>query len=349
MSGGDNDEEVDGGEGQTELERKANDLVRLALFTENRRVPLRRDEISKKILGSSTRQFNAVMQRGQEILHKTFGMELVELQRAAGDNLDDQDAELLKGANGKKRAIPTGTKSYILRSILHPKIISIASTPDPEILQIEKADLVQFAETHHTSDHGEDTGPGVSGCILGWSQADEVGSVGLLYTILALILVDGRTMRDSDLRTHLKHLSVGPSSPLPLTSRTTSAQSLTLDSYLASLVRQGYLEKAHGGSSASNKRGRGRPAAHSQATGEDGANAVEWRWGLRAASEVGEQSVAQFVAEFMVNVGAGGEAGSDEEGAASARWREEGRKRQFDAVMKGIERAAAGAALQDLV
>ena len=31
-----------------DLERKANDLVRLALFNEQKRVPLRRDEISKK-------------------------------------------------------------------------------------------------------------------------------------------------------------------------------------------------------------------------------------------------------------------------------------------------------------
>lgn len=31
-----------------ELERKANDLVRLALFTEQKRMPLRRDDITKK-------------------------------------------------------------------------------------------------------------------------------------------------------------------------------------------------------------------------------------------------------------------------------------------------------------
>lgn len=31
-----------------EIERKINDLVRLALFSEYRRVPIRRDDISKK-------------------------------------------------------------------------------------------------------------------------------------------------------------------------------------------------------------------------------------------------------------------------------------------------------------
>ena len=49
----DEDVDMDGG-GATqgnkadELTRKANDLVRLALFTEHKRTPLRRDEINKK-------------------------------------------------------------------------------------------------------------------------------------------------------------------------------------------------------------------------------------------------------------------------------------------------------------
>jgi hypothetical protein len=39
------------------LKKRAIDLVRLALFQEQRRMPLRRDEISKKVLGSQRGDF----------------------------------------------------------------------------------------------------------------------------------------------------------------------------------------------------------------------------------------------------------------------------------------------------
>lgn len=36
-----------------------------------------------------------------------------------------------------------------------------------------------------------------TGAILAWEQADQLGSVGLLYVVLSLILVHGRTIADS--------------------------------------------------------------------------------------------------------------------------------------------------------
>jgi melanoma-associated antigen len=44
----DADIDANGANKGDELTRKANDLVRLALFTEHKRTPLRRDEINKK-------------------------------------------------------------------------------------------------------------------------------------------------------------------------------------------------------------------------------------------------------------------------------------------------------------
>jgi hypothetical protein len=72
------------------LKKRATDLVRLALFHEQRRMPLRRDEISKKVMGSQRGAFKAVFEEAQNILRGTIGMELVELPtRAAAHDAGD--------------------------------------------------------------------------------------------------------------------------------------------------------------------------------------------------------------------------------------------------------------------
>lgn len=103
------------------LDKKARDLVRLALFSEHRRVPLRREDINKKgmppphphirrpktclVLGSHTRAFNTVLLKAQDLLRNTFAMELVELQAR---NYRDQDpAEDLQNATGVKKKGPS--------------------------------------------------------------------------------------------------------------------------------------------------------------------------------------------------------------------------------------------------
>jgi len=65
------------------LKKRASDLVRLALFNEQRRMPLRRDEISKKVIGSQRGAFKAVFDEAQKVLRGTFGMELIELPTRA--------------------------------------------------------------------------------------------------------------------------------------------------------------------------------------------------------------------------------------------------------------------------
>ncbi|KAH9946740.1 MAGE-domain-containing protein [Amylocystis lapponica] len=354
----DGDEEA-GENNEDELERKAHDLVRLALFVEQRRVPLRRDEISKKgvLLGTGTRQFNAVFARAQEILHKTFGMELVELlSRAERDkDANDKDAELLKNTGVKKRAAPSGTKTYILRSMLHPAIIEQAAATDPALLAAEKADLGASAPDDDDDDTGVGTRP--HGSILAWRTADQLGAIGVLYVLLALILVDGRVMSDTTLRTLLRRLRLPPAASVPLSSQATH-HPLGVDAYLAQLVRQGYLERARVGEQKAGGAKRARaPAATQGGGGDANANAWEWRWGARAMGEVGERAVARFMAEFMVDrQGGAEEEGEDDDddgdgdgdgGAQDAREDAE-RKKRMEAVMKGIERAAAGAPLSDI-
>lgn len=54
-------------------------LVRLALACEYQRKPIRRAEISERVLGTAGRQFKAVFAQTQLQLRAVFGMEMVEL------------------------------------------------------------------------------------------------------------------------------------------------------------------------------------------------------------------------------------------------------------------------------
>jgi hypothetical protein len=54
-------------------------LVRLALASEYQRRPIRRADISEKVLGSQGREFKTVFDQAQQDLRAVFGMELREL------------------------------------------------------------------------------------------------------------------------------------------------------------------------------------------------------------------------------------------------------------------------------
>jgi hypothetical protein len=131
-----------------DLDRRATELARFALFNEQKRTPLRRDEISKKstlyivfsyelfrpyllhlcsVLGADKRTFNAVFEKAQQVLRKTFGMEMVELRTRAAERVAEKDAdgknksaagndsdleEARNAAGGKKK----GISFYILLS-----------------------------------------------------------------------------------------------------------------------------------------------------------------------------------------------------------------------------------------
>lgn len=55
-------------------------MVRLALSSEFARLPIRRTDISAKVLGEQgSRQFKAIFDETQRVLRSRFGMQLVEL------------------------------------------------------------------------------------------------------------------------------------------------------------------------------------------------------------------------------------------------------------------------------
>ena len=74
----------------------------------------------------------------------------------------------------------------------------------------------------------------------------------------------------------------------------------------------------------------------------------EWRWGNRAHGEVGEQAVAGFVGEFMVERTRLADVEEEDEENVGGRRRgkkkkkEAGMEQQLETMIKAIERAAGG-------
>ena len=86
-------------------------------------------------------------------------------------------------------AAAAGSKSYILRSTLHPNLIEYSSRTleklfEDEIPEDEPEDEDKTLRTY--------------GSILSWSSSDQLGAIGITYVILALVLLSGRVMSDSE-------------------------------------------------------------------------------------------------------------------------------------------------------
>ena len=89
-------------------------------------------------------------------------------------------------------ATTAGSKTYILRSVLHPLIIEHAALTDEQILEEEAVDGPDDPD-----DDEDGGGFRTYGSIISWSSADQLGSIGILYVVLTLILVSGRVITDS--------------------------------------------------------------------------------------------------------------------------------------------------------
>ncbi|KAG2179843.1 hypothetical protein INT43_003629 [Umbelopsis isabellina] len=116
-----------------DLERKVNDTVRYALACEHRKQIIRRDDIAKKVLGSSSRAFPVIFEKTQKKLRHLFGMELTEL--ASKEKPTAAGAKKTQKAEHKAAT----SKAYILRNILPEE------QNDPDII-------------HHTDEEHESTG-----------------------------------------------------------------------------------------------------------------------------------------------------------------------------------------------
>jgi hypothetical protein len=102
------------------LDAMVKKMVRLALASEYSRLPIRRTDISTKVLGEQgTRQFKAVFEAAQKLLRSKFGMEMVELPAREKVTIGQRRGEsfllfiCFQSTTSQQRQIPS---SYILEN-----------------------------------------------------------------------------------------------------------------------------------------------------------------------------------------------------------------------------------------
>ena len=150
---------------------------------------------------------------------------------------------------------------------------------------------------------------------------------------------------------NLKRLRLPAGGEVPFSTLSTN-KVVQLDQYLATLIRQNYVDREQvgdGKKSKGNKRGR---LATQVAQEEEDGVAYQWRWGPRAYCEVGEKAVAKFVAEIMIGDRIEADVDEEEGSRAGSSRRARGRGRddteaRVEKMLQGIEKAAGGS-LADL-
>ncbi|PFH49186.1 hypothetical protein AMATHDRAFT_5156 [Amanita thiersii Skay4041] len=275
-------------------------------------------------------------------------MELIELPTRANISQDpdgpgDELDVACRTAGVRRKVTTAGSKTYMLRSTLDPQLLEIAARTDERILEIEAGEAPSDDDSDDDDLLEGGYTPRFYGSIISWTHGEQPGAIGILYVILALILVHGRVIRDMDLRMNLRRLRLPTGGEVTFSALSTH-KTLTIDQYLSSLMRQNYIDREQIGEGKSKGIKRGRVATQAPQDDEEGA-AYQWRWGPRAYCEIGEKAVAKFIAEFMFD---DRDADADEEAErpeSSRRARDKEQRNVESKVSKmldGIEKAAGG-------
>ncbi|KAI5203123.1 MAGE-domain-containing protein [Aureobasidium subglaciale] len=143
-------------------------MVRLALACEYSRTPIRRADITARVLGTNARQFKAVFNEAQVQLRGTFGMEMTELP------LRDKVTLAQRRAAQKSQITQKSSGSWILISVLPGRF------RQPEILPPSQAPTAEL-ESQYT---------------------------GLYTFVVSLILLNGGMLPDGKLERYLKRVDV---------------------------------------------------------------------------------------------------------------------------------------------
>ena len=156
--------------------------------------PLKLTISTSKVMGGNSKSFPEVLERANKRLKAALGYEIAELMPRAEREKTLIGAAAKGDDDAKKKGLPflhcvtrlteqpsASTKQYIVRSILEPELIQLACMQDREIREQEDEDLAI-----------ENARP--SGSILAWETSDQVPAYGILYVILSLILVNGKTL-----------------------------------------------------------------------------------------------------------------------------------------------------------
>ncbi|GAA5935553.1 MAGE domain-containing protein [Sporobolomyces koalae] len=325
----DDDRARKGGLSDTEKKEHIQAITRYILFNETHRRIIKREDIVKNVLtGGRSRHFAVLMPKVQKLLRDVMGMELVMLR----------PRETATGKNSPK--------AWILRSTIPQPLLRHAATVTSANYQAKlpfdfeprsgknkptmRQELGQWMldEDHLdlelNQEEGDDNAREDMGDVMGGVMRDakreEGAAYGVLGTILALILVNGKALGDDQLISYLRRLNLTPMTPIPLTLAAPHPESLTLAAYLTLLTKQQYLERAKvagaqpgatagGGGATQTQAGRTQgPSRTQRATAEGtvqetGDPTIEWKWGARAEAELGEEGVARFV-QYIFEAGA---------------------------------------------
>ncbi|KAJ9113844.1 hypothetical protein QFC19_000037 [Naganishia cerealis] len=308
--------------GSAAFKKKVHDLVKLALYQEYRKQPLRKEDINKKVMErANAKVFNALFDEAQTILRTKFGMELTGLRprvEEAGENGaangEGGASAATQGGTKKKGSGTSAAKAYILRSVLPMSLVSLLNEPRPISHDGHSAHIDLAAPTG-----GEGDGKIDCGALIDWQKGDGgptggIAMVGLLWVVLGTILVHDRTLSEDRLKSMFQDkLDISDNTLLPLLSRDAVKRQVTFDEFLKNLVKQNYLEKvgddalAHPGLMLIPSRQVKIPAVN------QGEEQSEFKWGSRADAEFGEQEVAEFMADIMTSQAPVGGDSDDEE------------------------------------
>jgi len=125
---------------QEDIDKKAIDLVRLAISNNVTDVPLKREEIKKKVIKDNMRIFPVVFEEAQKILRSVYSMELVEYPtrgttihslNQSNSQASQRDTSATQGSQASSsQALPSKrtsskkytTNSYILRNLIPGKL-----------------------------------------------------------------------------------------------------------------------------------------------------------------------------------------------------------------------------------
>ncbi|CAD0091916.1 unnamed protein product [Aureobasidium vineae] len=155
-------------QGDGNFDAMVKNLVRLALACEYSRTPIRRNDITTKILGTNNRQFKAVFAEAQTQLRGTFGMEMTELPQKEKVTLAQRRAAQ------KSQTTQKNVTSWVLTSVLPERF------RQPEILPPSRAPTCEL-ESQYT---------------------------GLYTFIVSLIYLAGGSLPDGKLERYLKRVNV---------------------------------------------------------------------------------------------------------------------------------------------
>jgi hypothetical protein len=115
-----------------QIEQIARKLVRYALSCEYSRQPIRRQEISAKVMLSGSRLFKPVFAEAQIMLKHTFGMEMEELPRAEKFTIQQKRA-----AQKNDKSTSLASNTWVLKTTLPTRFRT------PEIIRPSRAPTVE--------------------------------------------------------------------------------------------------------------------------------------------------------------------------------------------------------------